>query len=205
MSIVKKWAYCVITFIAGVLGLALSATTGMKVVTTIDGSAIGQTIDGSSKIVKAFKVLTDSDLMEQAKALDIKSEFVTMKVFAIITLVLSILLIVYAVIALLQNLNVIKSNHIAFDIVAITLVVLFLVATIGLLVSSNAYAGALEKATETIIIPLKLSATELAPYISVLKWNATASVGVYQPFMLVVSIITAIVTGTFTILNRKRG
>lgn len=205
MSIIKRWANCVIAFIAGVLGLALSGTIGMKVATTIDASAIGQSVTESSKIVKAFKVLTDSELMEQAKLLNIKSEFVTMKVFAVITLILAILLIVWSVIMLLQNLNVIKCSNKLFGIINIALVGLFLIATIGLLVSSNAYANVLETATETMLIPGMLMSSPLASYISILNWDVTASIGVYQPVMLVVSIVAVVVTVTFTVLNKKRG
>lgn len=187
MSIVKKWANCVIAFVAGVLGLAMSATTGMKVLTTI--GATGAT---NNKIVKAFKVLTDSSLLDEAKRYGVENDFICMKVFAIITLIAAILLIVWSIVMLLQNLNVIKSSHIAFDIVTIALVVLFLVATIGLLVSSNAYGNAITGAIE-------------AAYPAAYQVSSTAKLGVYQPFMLVVSIITAIVTGTFTFLNKKRG
>lgn len=223
MSIVKKWISCVISFIAGVCGLALSGLVGMEVVTKIDGSAIaGQlgmpagTFDSvSEKIVKGFKVITDSSLYSQAKDLGITTEFVWLKIFAILTLIASILLIVFAVVKLLQNLNVIKSTHVAFDICGYAIVGLFLIATIGLMISSNVYASAMEesalaiehaKALYTQALGANLPASAL-PMLSTLvaaaKISITASVGLYQPIILVISIITAIVTGTFAFLNKK--
>lgn len=191
MSILKKWAGCVMSFIAGVLGLALSATTGMKVVTEV----VGNKIPDASKTVKAFKVITDSNLYDEAKLAGNGTEFVWLKIFAILTLIISILLIVYSIISLLQNVNVIKSTHIAFDIVGWALVGLFLIATIGLLISSNVYANVTETSTIASVMNL------LGVPKSVI--SCKASVGVYQPVMLVVSIITAIVTGVFSFLKKK--
>ena len=169
MSIVKKWTGCVMAFMAGVLGLAMSASSGMVIKTPLGSST-----------TKAYKVITESELMDTAKLLGVKSEFVLMKAFSIITLIIAVLLIAYSIVALLQNLNVIKSSHIAFDIAGWVLVGLFVISTIALLVSSNGYAGAMEK----VGIP-------------------SVKVGLYQPFMLVVSIIAAIVTGIFAFLKRK--
>jgi len=89
MSIVKKWTSCVVSFIAGVLGLALSACSGMVV--KIDALKVKET-------TKAFKVITDADLYKDAKTAGTGTEFLWLKVFAIITLIISILLIVYAIV-----------------------------------------------------------------------------------------------------------
>ena len=175
MSIVKKWAGCVMAFIAGVLGLAMSASSGMVIKTPLGSST-----------TKAYKVITESELMDTAKLLGVKSEFVLMKAFAIITLIIAVLLIAYSIVALLQNLNVIKSSHIAFDIAGWVLVGLFVISTIALLVSSNGYATAIEDSVIAAASGIK-----------------SVKVGLYQPFMLVVSIIAAIVTGIFAFLKRK--
>jgi len=175
MSILKKWAGCVMTFIAGVLGLALSATTGMKT-TTIIGSST----------TKAHKVITDSELMDMAEVLKIDGEFIIMKAFAIITLIISALLIVYSIISLLQNLKIIKTKSNAINFIGLALVVLLLVATIGLLIASNNYASAMEDAMKIMGV-------------------TKVGIGVYQPVMLAVSIITLIVTSMFSFLKKKRG
>lgn len=190
MDFLKKWMACIVSFVAGVCGLALSACSGMVTKITYD-AALG--MDATSDITKAFKVLTDSDLYTQAKEFGLGSEFMTMKVFAIITLVVSVLLIAYALVMLLKNLNVIKCDSRIFDIVGISLFVLLLVATIGLLVSSNSYANAMEDAVNKM---MAVAYSGMA--------TAKFSLGVYQPIMLVVSIIGALAYGTFTFLNMKK-
>ncbi len=224
MTFLKKWASCIISFVAGVCGLALSACTGMKAVGKIDASALQSQLgmDPSQSFesaAKGFKVLTDGELYDQAKLAGIGKEFMIMKVFAIITLIVSILLIVYAIVVLLKNLNAIKRESKIFDIVGICLFVLLLVATIGLLISSNAYANAMETSGAAILqargkfaagLTAKLTeagATQVLPMVPTLaglaKISASVSVGVYQPAMLVISIISALVYGTFTFLNKK--
>ena len=173
MSILKKWAGCVISFVAGVLGLALSASTGMKITTPLGSST-----------TKAHKVITDSDLMDMAEAFKIDGEFVLMKVFAIITLIVSALLIIYSIICLLQNLKVIKLSTKVLTFIELALVVLLLVATIGLLIASNNYASAMEDAMAIMGV-------------------TKVGLGVYQPVMLTVAIITAVVTGIFSFLKKK--
>jgi len=196
MNFLKKWIGCIVSFVAGVCGLALSACSGMVTKLVTNNTQLKQGLEAmglGSSSTKGFKVLTDGDLYEAAKAAKIGDEFMVMKAFAIFTLIVSVLLIAYAVVLLLKNLNVIKFNGRIFDIVGIALIVLLLVATIGLLVSSNAFAGA--------------QADKLNGALTLMGYNAVASfkvsVGVYQPAMLVISIISAIVVGTFTFLNKK--
>jgi len=221
MNFVKKWMTTIISFVAGVCGLALSATVGMKVVGMIDASALqsqlgGDYSQGFKETTKAFKVLTDSDLYKNAKRAGIGSEFMVMKVFAIITLVISILLIAYAIVMLLKNLNVIKCESKIFDIVGISLLVLLVVATIGLLVSSYGYANAIDESKMAIIqaqnefeaglkaeMPEAMHSMIPALLLSI-KITAAASIGFYQPAMLVISIVSALVYGTFTFLNKKK-
>ena len=225
MNFLKKWMSTIISFVADVCGLALSACTGMKVSGMIDASALeshlGQDPSRSfESITKAYKVLTDGDLYTQAKAAGLGKDFMVMKVFAIITLVVSILLIAYAIVMLLKNLNVIKCESKIFDIVGICLFVLLLVATIGLLVSSNAYANAMEKAGVAIAQAkaefeaglesslTQAGATHLLPMVPTLsamsKITATINIGFYQPAMLVISIVSTLVYGTFTFLKLKK-
>lgn len=224
MNFLKKWMNCIVSFVAGVCGLALSACSGMKVVGMIDASALQSQLgtDPSKSfksVTKGFKVLTDSELYTQAKEAGIGAEFMVMKVFAIITLIASVLLIAYAIVMLLKNLNVIKFENKIFDILGLGLIVLLLVATIGLFISSNAYANAMEDASVAVMqakaqleagLTASLTnagATHLLPMVSTLagmaKITATVSVGVYQVAMLVISIISAIAVGTFTFLKRK--
>lgn len=221
MNLVKKWIGCVVSFVAGVLGLALSVCTGMTAVAKVDGSALAGTAvgDTSATLVdnttKAFKVLTDKDLYTQAKELGIKSEFLTMKVFAIITLVVAVLLIAYSIVMLLKNLNVIKCEGKIFEYVGLGLIVLFLISTIGLFVASNGYANAMEdvmadvvKAQYGYVFTAKLTGlgmdtTTISTLLGLHKYNVNVAIGVYQPVMLVVAIVSAIVVGVFTFIKRK--
>ena len=197
MAILKKWIGCVISFVAGVCGLVLSACSGMVVKGSIDASQLGMEPQSINKTTKAFKVITDSSLYSDAKELGLGTEFIWLKIFAIITLIVSVLLVVYSIISLLQNLNVIKSSHIAFDIVGISLVALLLVSTIGLLVTTNVYASGTEEKM------LNMMSLEFGNYASLVDINLNIKHGIYQPAMLTISIITAIVTSTFTFLKRK--
>ncbi|MBQ8615806.1 MAG: hypothetical protein IJ415_04495 [Clostridia bacterium] len=192
MDFLKKWIGCILSFVAGVLGLAMSACTGMIISGSYTHPLAG--VQNVNEVTKAFKVLTDSSLYSDAKAYGLGSEFMTMKVFAIITLVISILLIVYAIIMLLKNLNVIKSNSIVFDIIGWTLVALFLIATIGLLVSSNVYAGGVVDFQVSLLTKAGIPENLI---------DITGKVGLYQPFMLGTSIILAIVTAVFAVIKLK--
>lgn len=212
MTMIKKWAKCVVSFVAGVLGLALSACPGMIVKGSVDGSALGtmgEMFNGSStEKVKAFKVITDGSLYTDAKAMGIGKEFLCLKVFAIITLVVAVLLIVYSIIALLQNLNVLKS-HIAFDVFGWSMFALFVIATIGLLIASNSYANAFEEKYIGVLkleisTALTLSGLDPITIIAAIKFNVEASVGLYQPFMLTVGIISALAVAVFDVLRLKK-
>ena len=198
MSFVKKWISTIVSFVAGVCGLALSACSGMVASGMVDASALGMGKNPVDTTTKAFKVLTDGDLYTEAKALDIGGKFMTMKVFAIITLVISILLIVYSIVMLLKNLNVIKCESKIFDIVGLVLVGLFLISVIGLFISSNAYANAMEDA---LVSNLKASFPEA--YLSQIKISLNVKLGVYQPVMLAIAIISAIAVSAFTFIKRK--
>ena len=201
MKLLKKWASCVISFVAGVCGLALSACSGMVAKVVFPDTVAAYGVESSTQTTKAFKVLTDKDLYTQSKDLGVGSEFMVMKVFAIITLIISVLLIVYAIVMLLKNLNVIKFESKIFDIVGISLFVALVVSTLGLLISSNNYASEMEKAMKGQLAS-SLKALE-ALIGSPIKWSANISVGAYQPIMLVISIISALAVGTFTFLNKK--
>lgn len=202
MNLLKKWAGCVVSFIAGVLGLALSATVGMRSYAMVDVTAIGgsKTII-TDEITKGFKVLTDAELYNKSKQLGVGDEFMTMKVFAIITLVASILLIAYAIIMLLKNLNVIKCESKIFDIVGICLLALLLIATIGLLVSSYAYAGAMEDSLMSAMKNVTASVPEA--YLPMVIMSASVKIGFYQPAMLVISIISMLVVTVLSLVKRK--
>lgn len=203
MSFVKKWISTIVSFVAGVCGLALSACTGMVASGMVDASALGMGKTPVDTTTKAFKVLTDGNLYKEAKELNIGTEFMLMKVFAIITLVISILLIIYAIVMLLKNVNVIKCDSKIFDIVGIVLFALLLIATIGLLITSNNYANAMEDATISGIKAMYLLGGVPETALSSIKFDINIKVGVYQPVMLVISIITAIVVSTFTFIKRK--
>ncbi len=196
MNFVKKWISTIISFVAGVCGLAFSACSGMVTDIVAKDTQLAQGLKAmglTSNSTKAFKVLTDGDLYTEAKAAGIGDEFMVMKVFAIITLIVSIILIIYAIVMLLKNLDVIKYDSKIFDIVGICLFALLLIATIGLLISSNAFANAQED---------KLTAALTAMgYISMV--NIKVGLGVYQPIMLVVAIVSALAVSTFTFINRK--
>lgn len=199
MEFLKKWIGCILSFVAGVLGLSMSACAGMIVSGSVDLTALGMGTSSVDNVTKAFRVLTDSSLYTNAKAAGIGREFMTMKVFAIIALVISILLIVYSFVILLKNLNVIKSDTIIFDILGWSLVALFLIAIIGLLVSSNSYADLANKLTEVELLAKGIPAAA----ISMVKINVVGQVGLYQPFMLGVSIVLALVTADFAVIKRK--
>lgn len=204
MDFLKKWLGCIISFIAGVCGLALSACSGMKVLAEIDASAINSSLSKtSSEIVKAFKVITDADLYTQAKDLGITTEFVWLKVFAIITLVVSVALIVWSIVLLLKNVNVIKVSNNSFNIVTFVLITLLVVATLGLLISSNVYASELETAliSATKLQYIAGGVPEVA--LSSIIFDINAKVGVYQPTIFVISVIAFIINGIFTFINKK--
>ena len=224
MNFIKKWISTLVSFVAGVCGLALSATVGMKASALIDASALQSALgtDPSQKIkttTKAYKVLTDSNLYTEAKELGIGSEFMVMKIFAIFTLIISVLLIAYAIVMILKNLNVIKFESKIFNIVGISLLALLVVATIGLLVSSNSYASAMENARKdatmadmkamftsgltAMLTPMGMESMVEA-LVAQTAFSFNVGVGVYQPAMLVISIISALVVGTFTFLNLRK-
>lgn len=201
MNFLKKWMGCIISFVAGVCGLALSACSGMVVKTVFPEALSAYGLESATETTKAFKVLTDNKLYKQAKLTDLGGEFMLMKVFAIITLIVSILLIVYAIVMLLKNLNVIKCESKIFDIVGICLFVALVISTIGLLIASNNYASEMEKVQKAMAASdLKQLEAMLGTSISV---KINIGVGVYQPIMLVISIISALAVGTFTFLNKK--
>lgn len=183
---IKKWGSCVFSFIAGVLALALSACSGMVAVKTVMGQS-------TTDITKAFKVLTDKNLLTQAKAAGLQSEFMTMKVFSIILTVLAALLIVYSIIVLLKNVNVLKSESKIFSIVGLILIGLFLIASIGVLVSSNIYAGAMAEHANKLFEQLNISAVA----------SASVKIGVYQPIMLATGIVSALAIAFCEIKNIK--
>ena len=203
MSFVKKWISTIVSFVAGVCGLALSACSGMVASGMVDASALGMGKNPVDSTTKAFKVLTDADLYKKAKELKLGTEFMLMKVFAIITLIISILLIIYAIVMLLKNLNVIKCESKIFNIVGIALVALLLIATIGLLITSNNYANAMEDATINGLKAMYLLGGVPETALSNIKFDINVKVGLYQPIMLVISIISAIVVSTFTFIKRK--
>lgn len=175
MQMIKKWGSCIVPFIAGVLALALSACSGMVAVSTIMGQS-------TTNVTKAFKVLTEKELLTQAKEAGLTSEFMTMKVFSIVLTVLAVLLIIYSIIMLLKNVNVIKSDSKVFSIVGLSLISLFLIASIGVLVSSNIYAGAMAEHANNLFEQLHMSAIA----------SASVKIGVYQPIMLATGIVSAL-------------
>lgn len=176
MDLVKKWLSCIISFVAGVLGLSLSATSGMK--TIVNDKVVDKT--------KAFKVITDSKLADQAELYQASTEFTWLKIFAIITLIVSVLLIIYAIILLLKNLDIIKSSSSLFGTTGILLASLLLISAIGLMITSNIYANAVQDFV-----------VKLNPLFSM-------KLGAYQPLILVISIITFIAIMTDWYFNRKR-
>ena len=190
MNFVKKWASCVVSFLAGVLALVLSACSGMVAVTK---TPLGK----EESLTKAFKVITDSKLLEEAKLYGEETKFMMMKVFSIILLAVAILLLIYSIVMLLKNLNVIKSNSRIFGIIGMVLVVTFLISSICVLVSSNVYASAVESVIPNLIA---LKSMGMIPATAV---DATVTVGIYQPIMLVVAIITSILVTLFEVKNVK--
>lgn len=119
-------------------------------------------------------MLTDSSLATQTETYNASTEFSWLKAFSIVMTVVSTLLVVFAIVMLLKNVNVIKSDSSVFDICELVLAGLLLVAVIGLVISSTVYAGALE---EGIIVALGL---KYASIISALIISVTVSVGIYQ-------------------------
>ena len=122
-------------FVAVVLSLVLSACSGMIATTTIAGNSTTEST--------TFKVLIDGNLLKQAKEFNLESKFIAMKIFSIILIVLAILLIAYSFVMILKNVNIIKCNSKIFSIVGLVLIVLFLIATIGVFVSSITYSNAM--------------------------------------------------------------
>lgn len=193
MEMIKKWGSCIISFIAGVLTLALSACSGMVATSTIAGVS-------DTEITKAFKVLTDGDLLTQAKEAGLKSEFMTMKVFSIILMVVAVMLLVYSIVLLLKNLNIIKSDSKIFAICGVALAVLILISTIGVLVSSNVYAGAMADNVNKMLEAVKAQSAALGMPIEA---SASVKIGVYQPIMLVTGIVSSLAIALCEFKNIK--
>lgn len=209
MNFLKKWMNSIVLFVSGVLGLLLSLCSGMKTSYSIDASALGspyaEMISSShSETTKAHKVITDSKLADTAKNFSISTEFTWLKVFGIIGVIVSIILIVYAVVLLLKNLNVIKCESKVFDIITLALPALLVVATVGLLICSFIYANAQEDAILKMLNGTILSNPATSPYASVIKTCASVKIGVYQPLIFAISIITMVVVATFSVLKIKQ-
>ncbi len=187
MDILKKWTSCIVSFVAGVLALAMSAVSGMVAVTSIP------TMANETSITKAYKVLTDNQLLEEAKKAGLESKFITMKVFSVILTVVAVLLLIYSIVMLLKNLNVIKSESKVFGIVGIILSVLFIATAIAVLVASNSYASAMQSVMADLV---SLQTSGLG--------SISIKVGLYQPFMLITSIISGLAISAFEILNLKK-
>ena len=191
MNFLKKWINCMVLGITGVLGLLLSLCSGMKT----HASAMGQTLLKST--VKAHEVVTDGSLVTEAKRLGVSSEFGLLKAFSIIGVIVSIILVIYAIVLLLKNLNVIKCENKAFDIVSLVLPVLTLVVMIAVLICLIVYANALKE-----VLPTSLSHIASIP-VNVI--TLSIKIGLYQPIMLAISIIAVIIIGTFAFLKAKKG
>lgn len=209
MNFLKKWMNAIVLFVSGVLGLLLSLCSGMKSSYNINASALGspyaEMISSShSETTKAHKIITDSNLADTAKSLGISTEFTWLKVFGIIGVIVSIILIVYAVVLLLKNLNVIKCENKVFDIITLALPAALLVATIGLLVCSLGYANAQEDALLKMLNGTILNSPTTSQYASVIKTSSCVKIGVYQPIILAISVVAVVVVATFTYLKNKQ-
>ncbi len=196
MEFLKKWASCIFSFVAGALGLILSLCTGMSNSISITSTSLGIN-EVSESITKAHKMLTDSALKTQAETYNASTEFGWLKAFSIIMTVVSIALVIYSIVMLLKNVNVIKSNNSIFDIFGFVLAGLLLVSVIGLMISSSVYANALEEGISAVL------GLKYASIITALSITVSVSVGVYQWIMLIVGIVSAIAITTLTILDRK--
>jgi hypothetical protein len=190
MNFLKKWINSIVLFITGALGLLLSLCTGLTLSVSVAGTKV------LDKAVKAHKIVTDSNLVDEAKLYGVSSEFSRLKVFAIIGVIVSIILVIYAIVLLLKNLNVIKCENKIFDIIALVLPVVLLVVIILVLVFSNLYASSLKEPIATL-----LSLGTGAP-LTVIK--VTAKIGVYQPLMIATSAFATIIIGTFAFLKAKQ-
>jgi len=175
MNFLKKWINCIVTFVAGVCGLAFAAFSGLVMKAM-----------GTSQSVKAFDIITDAEAYTESKLLGLETEFVFVKAASIAMLVVAIILLVYSVVLLLRNLNVIKSESKVFDIVNYALIAVLVVVAIVLFVASIIYANGYADAF-TKMAGIKI----------------TGTMGSYQPLMLAVSLVSAAVTGLFAFLSRK--
>ncbi len=209
MNFLKKWINSIVLFITGALGLLLSLCTGMKTSYGIDASALGSPYSdmlsqSHCETTKAHKVITDSDLATSAKNFGISTEFTWLKAFGIIGVIVSIILVIYAVVLLLKNLGVIKFENKVFDVISIVLPAVFVVATVGLLICSFIYANAQQDAIIKMLNGTILSNPQISAYASLIKTSASVNVGVYQPLILAISIVGALIVGTFTFLKAKQ-
>lgn len=208
MNFLKKWINSMVLGLSGFFGLILSLCTGMKTSYSIDASALGSPYaeaigQSHSETTKAYEVLTNGDLVTKAKDLGIGSEFGVLKAFGVVGVIVSVLLIMWAIVLILKNLRVIKCESKAFDIVSLVMPVLFLIATIGLLVSSLVFANAQEDAILKMLNGAFASNPDTSDYLNLININASVSVGVYQPIILAISVIAVIIMGTFAFLKVK--
>lgn len=128
----KKWAGCVVSLISGILGLAMSATSGMVTKNPF-----------TTETTKASEVLTNSDLLDASKLIGLESEFAWLKTVSVIMVVVSVILIVYGLVLLLKNINVIKSDNKVFGVINLVLSVALLVVAILLITATGSYCSAL--------------------------------------------------------------
>ena len=209
MNFLKKWLNSITLFICGFLGLILSLCSGMKTTYSIDATALGapyaDAISKShSETTKAYKVLTDGNLKTTAESLGVGSEFGIMKAFGVIGVIVSILLIIWAIVSVLQNLNIININGKIFNIITIIMPIAFLVATAGLLSTSLIYAKAQQDALLKMVGGQLTANPAISNYISLIKIDASVVVGLYQPLILAVSIISLLLIGAFSFLKSKK-
>ena len=171
MQMIKKWGSCAVSFLAGFLALVLGLILpGM--VTSMDMMGVSET-----EKTKAMDILTDKDLLDGAKMYDLESEFSSMKTFSLILTIVAVLLIIYAVIVVLKKLDVIKFENKLFDYAGFALLALFLIAAIGVLITSLNYAS---EVTDVVSVAVEAMGGE-----------ASVKIGAYQPVMLVVSLLAA--------------
>ena len=137
--------------------------------------------------MEAGEILTDKDLPEAMKNWGVESEFSSLKTFSLFLTIVALLLIVFAVVAILKKLDKIKFENTLFQYAGVLLMGLFLFAAIGVLITSlnfvSAYAEVFNATYES------MGAMEG------IEVDTSVKIGAYQPVILAVAVLCSAALG----------
>ena len=177
----KKWLGCIVSFLVGVCGLTVLFLSGLKT----DLFAFNSV---SKNYLKAYEILKVRDMPQQTPSYLIES-YKILFVIAIIAIVVYALLILWSIVLLLKNVNIIKKNSKAFNIVNSVLLGIVLIVLVGLILTTLNYAKNYDILIETSYA-----------FINV---KAHTTIGAYQWVMCIFALIANLTNITFGLTKLK--